>query len=1401
MSDNEGAPNEVVDRPPSLRLRVDNPKPFDFVNATTQWADWLTRFTRFRNITGLADQPDQIQIDSLLFIMGPESEGVYAQLVFDGEEDTRTYDQVIAAFTRYFQPRRNVLNYRTQFYNRRQAADESAEEYIRCIHGLAVKCRFNEGLTQSDMIKDRLLSGMTDTLLSSELQLDEDVTLDTVTSKMRAKEAIDKQMKTESMVAAVKTLSKSGSSKKQASQQTINNCRYCGRSHPVRACPAYGKKCNICSKSNHFAKVCSQNKQASEVQVEQPAVNDSPEFYISTQQLKADAICSETVYTDGFDVDPGFNVLSIDNEWFLDFYVNGNVMNAKIDTGAQTNVISCDELRRLLPKAIIKPTSSRLTAYSGHALPVLGVSEVGVVFRGQQHSLNFHVIGDERRAHTLIGLPSIKRLGILNVSVVGYVGQTEEKTGKNSLVEEFADVFTGFGKLKTTHTITLKPGAVPFVCPPRSVPHALRDKLKIELDRLVSLEIIKQCSEPSEWLNQIVPVLKPDGSLRVCLDPQQLNSVTVRDRYILPTVSDIYARLSGSSVFSTLDAQSGFHQIPIDEKSSKLTTFLTPFGKYQYLRLPFGLTSAPEFFHKTMVDLVGDIQGVEVYIDDVLVHARSEIEHDARLREVLSRFRNAGLKLNSKKCHFKQSSVKFLGNILSKEGIMPSPDKVRAIEEVKVPTNKSEIRSFLGMVTYLAKFCKNLSELTKPLRELVKDKVDFCWETSHEKAFNEIKQTISHAPVLALYNPSEEVVVNVDASSHSLGAVLLQKGQPIEFAAQSLTNTQCLYAQVEKEMLAIQFGLTRFHQYVYGRKVTVESDHQPLVRISKKPLSDLTPRLQRMRMQIQHYDYSVVHVPGRQMYVSDYLSRSCKSKTYEIDLHLDDPMPQICAIRVRDATSVEEYTKATMQDTTLALISQYTQSGWPKQKRLCHALAKPYWNFRDEISECNGLLFYGDRLIIPHQMKSEIIERLHASHQGVTKTQQRARTAVFWPGMNIQIEDKIMSCNTCKSHENAQPQAPLIPSEIPEYPWQVLGSDLFQIAGANYLLNVDYYSKWVNVTKLTDLSGKSVVDEFRKQLSEYGQPAVIRSDNGPQYTSREFRDFTRQNGIQHVTSSPGFPRSNGQVERSVQTVKKLMIKANEEGQSFWNSLLMLRNTPIEGGLPSPAQLLQGRSLFDGIPVQKHCLFPRAYNRAHVHEKLALRQNTMKSNHDLKSTTEKPVLSSGQNVRFKATNAKWERAIVQGHHESNRSYLVKNQATGIVLRRNRQQLKPDLTGPSPVQGVRLNTQARAERSVLHESSITRNEAQVGIQASKTVKPVQNDRPVSHSNTQVGVGSETTETAKSSSPSAHTSVTGGAVPLGAPPTPVAVSQAPERGHTPVTKTRFGRNVRKPLRYRDE
>ncbi|XP_067931071.1 uncharacterized protein [Watersipora subatra] len=282
------------DPPPPLRIKVDTPKPLDFVNASTQWTEWLRRFNRFKNISGLAAQDQSVQIDTFLNILGSESEDIYDQLVIAGD---KTLDKVIAAFTLYFQPRSNVLHYRTQFYNHKQTVNESAEKYIRCIHNLAGKCNFTVNLTKEDMIKDRLLSGMLDTTLSAELQLDEAVTLAAVTAKMRSKETIENQMKAEAKVEVVKSQMKNtftdkargGTSSEKPRNCTSNQggargtgsstqgrvCKYCGGSHPPRSCPAYGKTCNICMKHNHFAKVCQQQSSRAVAEVAETVDNTS----------------------------------------------------------------------------------------------------------------------------------------------------------------------------------------------------------------------------------------------------------------------------------------------------------------------------------------------------------------------------------------------------------------------------------------------------------------------------------------------------------------------------------------------------------------------------------------------------------------------------------------------------------------------------------------------------------------------------------------------------------------------------------------------------------------------------------------------------------------------------------------------------------------------------------------------------------------------------------------------------------------------------------------------------------------------------------------------------------------------------------------------------------------------
>ena len=305
--------------------------------------------------------------------------------------------------------------------------------------------------------------------------------------------------------------------------------------------------------------------------------------------------------------------------------------------------------------------------------------------------------------------------------------------------------------------------------------------------------------------------------------------------------------MAGSKIFSILDANQAFWQIELTEEDAKKTTFNTLFVRFSFMRLPYGISSAPEVFHRCFSKIFEDVDGVETFTDDLLIHAESQTKHDETLRIVLERARKVGIMFNKKKCHFWVKEVKYLGQIFTDKWMKLDKEKIKAIVEMERPTNAKQLATFLGMITYIAKFIPNVSNYTAPLRSLVKKDIDWQWNTEQEKAFQKLKAILIKQPVMQYFDPKKEVMVSVDASKDGLGAVLLQDNLPIAYAAKALNPTQQAYAQIEKKALAIVFGCERFHQYIYGKNVTIESDHKPLEATFRKPLNDCPAKLQRMR--------------------------------------------------------------------------------------------------------------------------------------------------------------------------------------------------------------------------------------------------------------------------------------------------------------------------------------------------------------------------------------------------------------------------------------------------------------------------------------------------------------------------------------------------------------------------
>ena len=546
-------------------------------------------------------------------------------------------------------------------------------------------------------------------------------------------------------------------------------------------------------------------------------------------------------------------------------------------------------------KPRLKKSKVKLRLFDGSVMKPLGMARVKVHRNGTTDELKFQIV--DKTSKPLLSAETCETLGLMKVtigdeipvnSVVSETAKPRSPLTKENILREYKDVFEGLGHIGDSNTFVVDRKHTPVQHAPRRIAVTLKKEVKEKIEELEKKGIIQKVTEPTEWISSVVVVAKP-GKIRICLDPRDLNKAILRPKYQMPTLEEVLPNLTNAKVFSTMDAKDGFYQIGLDEASSKKTTFWTPFGRYRYLRMPFGINLAPEEFECRLHEKLAGLEGVEILRDDLLVVgyggtlAEAEVNHDENLRNLLDRAREVNLKLNSKKMKLKKPQVKFMGHVISKDGLKLDPDKVKAVKDTPKPTCKKETISLLGFINYLARFLPRLSKVAQPLRDLTQANARFAWSKQHDKTFEEVKKLVVEAPVLKYYDINEEVTLQCDASERGLGATLLQNGQPVAFASRTLSSAEQSYAQIEKECLAIVFGCQKFSQYISRRvKVTVESDHKPLQSIFKKSLLSAPCRLQRMMLRLQRYNLEVIYKPGSQMYVADHLSRaSLKDTSFE----------------------------------------------------------------------------------------------------------------------------------------------------------------------------------------------------------------------------------------------------------------------------------------------------------------------------------------------------------------------------------------------------------------------------------------------------------------------------------------------------------------------------------------
>ena len=681
----------------------------------------------------------------------------------------------------------------------------------------------------------------------------------------------------------------------------------------------------------------------------------------------------------------------------------------------------------------------------------------------------------------------------------------------------------------------------------------------------------------------------------------------------------------------------------------------------------------PEIFNKKMDEVVCNSPGVVKSMDDFLVYGKNQEQHDFNLRQFLHRLADNGVTLNTEKCSFSQSEVEFLGHKVSAEGVKPLTVRLQAIRDFRVPNSLTELRSFLGMAQQVARYFPEFSKVAEPLRELLSTKSHWTWTAVHETAFNNVKEILVSPPILAHYDISKPTKIRTDGSLlHGISVILYQqhdnKWKPVDCASRFITTAERNYYPIELEMLAVTWGCRKMAKYLQGLpEFFIETDHKPLVPIlNSKPIAEMSPRIQRLRMKLLGFQFTASYIPGKELSDADALSRAPVSEPNiadelaetELTTYVQSIVDNLPASNDR----LHEIRKHTSDDIKLQQLIGVLRTGWPDLRSQCPVDVQPYWDFRDAITYLDGLILNGTRIIIPTNLRRNILKSIHDGHLGVVKCKQRARQSVYWPRLNTDIENLIKKCDTCSRYQRSNSHDPLITHEVPEAPWEKVGTDLFQLGGKDYLIVVDYYSLWPEVYVLSKTTSKFVIDATKDTFARHGIPKVVISDNGPQYSSWQYRHFAREWKFHHRTSSPRYPRSNGLAEATVKTVKNIIRKCHMSNTDIYKGLLAYRNTPLSCG-KSPAQLIFNHPLQDSLP--------RIEQQKQGHRPVVTERNAIKEWHDNRKpiTTSTAVYHPNQLVAVQDdTTREWTRKGRIVREVEPRSYEIRLD-NGRLLRRN------------------------------------------------------------------------------------------------------------------------------------
>nr|XP_055073117.1 uncharacterized protein K02A2.6-like [Misgurnus anguillicaudatus] len=947
----------------------------------------------------------------------------------------------------------------------------------------------------------------------------------------------------------------------------------------------------------------------------------------------------------------------------------------QIDTGAAVSIISEEMFQAAFATEPLEVAGVKLKTYTGEIMPVLGQFKAQVSYEGQSEQLPLIVVKGEGPA--LCGRNWLQKL-TLNWKKIKHVSQVPQPKTLQEVLDLCPDVFKDeLGTLSGLKAkILVNPEVSPRFCKARPLPFAMKAQVDAELDRLEKAGIISPVKH-SEWAAPIVPVIKKDKTIRLCGDYKlTVNQAAITETYPLPRVEELMATLSGGTVFSKIDLASAYQQVLVEDECKLLLTINTHRGLFVYNRLPFGVSSAPSIFQRIMENIMKDLD-VVVYLDDLLVTGRTEQEHLLRLQAVLKRLQENGLRVKKSKCEFGKKQIEYLGFVLDSKGLHPSPDKVTAIKDAPAPTCVKELRAFLGLVNYYGRFLPNQSTMAAPLYRLLRDNVTWEWKQSEQSAFEKCKDLLTDESVLVHYDPSLPLTLACDSSAYGIGAVLQHtmptgEERPVAYASRTLAPAEKKYSQIEKEGLALIFGVKKFHQYLWGRKFKMVTDHKPLLTLfgEHKSLPTMAAaRIQRWAIILSAYDYHIEYCPSEKHSNADGLSRVPLPDTTDVGTAaLSENVHALIAEHFEQAPlNADQVARVTRRDKVLSKVLKYVMDGWP---RSVDESLKAYHSRRDELSTERGCVLWGTRVIIPDKLRKIVLKEIHVGHPGIVRMKALTRKYVWWPKVDADLEQVSKTCESCQMEQKTPRQVPLHPWEFPGQSWKRLHIDFagpFQ--GHTFMILVDAYSKWLEVFKMPSLTSQATITRLRRLFAAYGLPEHIVTDNGTQFTSVDFKNFMQLNGILHSTSAPGHPATNGLAERYVQTFKNGMKKLAHLTMDLEDKislfLMQYRTTPNCTTGQSPADLFLNRHVRTRLdfvhPDVTVTVRRKQYLQKFYHDQRAVERSfSEKDSVYLRNTT------GGGN--------KWVPGVIV-KQTGPVSYQVQGRDTDVTFRRHGDQLRP------------------------------------------------------------------------------------------------------------------------------